>query len=284
MDKKICVVTGANSGVGKAVALELARLGMHVVMVCRNAAKGLAALEDIRTQTGSNTIDLLIADLSSQAAIHELAVNMHQRYSAIDILINNAGVMFTKKKLSVDGIEVTLATNYLAPFLLTQLLLDLLLKGAPSRIINVSSILYKKGKNDLSDLQFEKRPYKFLEAYAQSKLLLNAMSFEFARRLEGKGVTVNCIHPGVVSTNLGANNPYNLILRIVSYIGKVFFNSPKDAAKGLIYLATSPDMATVTGKYFEKCKEVHATELSRDPQFAKSVWEVSERLVKKHGK
>lgn len=280
MDGKICVITGANSGIGKATALGLAKMGAQVVMVCRNADKGEAARQDIKTASGSQSLDLLIADLSSQAAIHQLSAQLHQRYPAIHVLINNAGVIFTEKQLSVDGIEATLAINYLAPFLLTQLVLDLLFKGAPARIINISSKVYSKGPVDLSDLQFDAHPYHFFQAYAQSKLLLNAMSFELARRLQGKHVTVNCLHPGMVKTNLGHDNPHRFVLSLVGLIGKLFFLSPQAAAKSLLYLATSPVLTDVTGKYFEKGKQVPVTQQAEDPVFAKSLWERSEHLVK----
>lgn len=198
MSGKICIVTGANSGIGKETALGLAQMGARVVMVCRNAEKGKAALEEIRRESGSSQVDLLIADMSSQASVRALAEQIQQKYPRLDVLVNNAGGGGPARKLSADGIEMTLATNHLGPALLTLLLLELLKASAPSRIVNVSSSeAQSPARLDMNDLQFERRKYGSVAAYRQSKLLMNTFTFELARRLAGTGVTASSsISPG----------------------------------------------------------------------------------------
>jgi NAD(P)-dependent dehydrogenase (short-subunit alcohol dehydrogenase family) len=277
--KKTFLITGANSGIGKEVALELTKLDHHVILVCRDANRGKAALDEIKAKTASNSIDLLIADLSSQAEIRSLANTVRERYSVLHGLINNAGVVMTERVNSVDGIEMTLATNHLGPFLLTHLLLDVLKSSAPSRIVNVSSAVHKWGSIDLQDLQFEKRKYQFMRAYAQSKLLMNLATFELARRLENTGVTVNCLHPGAVNTHLGSYNAKTAIMKAVDKMIKFFMTSPQKAARTPIYLAVSPEIIGLTGKYFVKCRSVPASAASYDLEMAKQVWEISNKLV-----
>ena len=209
MSGKICIVTGANSGIGKETALGLAQMDARVVMVCRNADKGKAALEEIRRESGSSQVDLLIADMSSQASVRALAEKIQQKYPRLDVLVNNAGGAAPARKLSADGIEMTLATNHLGPALLTLLLLDLLKASAPSRIVNVSSSeAQSPARLDMNDLQFERRKYRSVAAYGQSKLLMNTFTFELARRLAGTGVTANCLHPGAVATNIWSAIPH----------------------------------------------------------------------------
>jgi retinol dehydrogenase-14 len=282
MTQKICLVTGANSGVGKEIALALAGAGAHVIMVCRSAERGRATLEEIKTITGSTAVDLLLADLSSQREIQLLAKTIHERYDRLDVLINNAGVVLYEKKLSADGIEMTLATNHLGPFLLTALLLDLLKKSAPSRIINISSGIHKWAKIDFEDLQYEHKKYRFMKAYAQSKLLMNLVTFELARKLEGTHVTVNALHPGAVKTSLGSDSANSLILKILDKIIKIFFISPKKAAQTPFFLAVSPVMEGITGKYYVNGKSVSASPSSYDADLAKKVWEISEDLLKNY--
>lgn len=276
--QKIALVTGANSGLGKEIALGLAQSGAHVIMVCRHLERGQAALDDIKAASSSKSIDLLIADLSSQADVRALAKIIDERYSRLDVLVNNAGLVLTQKTPSVDGIEMTLATNYLGPFLLNHLLIDLLKKSAPSRIINVSSAIQKWAKLDINDLQYVRRPYKTLKAYGQSKLLVNIMTFELARRLEGTGVTVNCVHPGAVKTALGSSSEHNILLKLLDKAIKLFFISSQKAAKSVLPLATSPKYERVSGKYFEKERAVLSNPITYDPNIVKSVWDISEEL------
>jgi NAD(P)-dependent dehydrogenase (short-subunit alcohol dehydrogenase family) len=277
--KKTFLITGANSGIGKEVALQLAKFGHHVIMICRDEIKGQAALDEIKIASTSNSIDLLVADLSSQAEIQLLAKTVRERYPALHGLVNNAGVVITTRTLSVDGIEMTLATNHLGPFLLINLLLDLLKASAPARIVNVSSAIHKWGVIDLQDLQFETRLYQFMRVYAQSKLLMNLATFELARRLEGSIVTVNCLHPGAVNTHLGSANAKNIALKILDRFIKYFMLSPEKAAKTPVYLAMSPDVEGVTGQYFHQCRSVSASPTSYDKELAEQVWKISHKLV-----
>jgi NAD(P)-dependent dehydrogenase (short-subunit alcohol dehydrogenase family) len=279
MSGKICIVTGANSGIGKETALGLAQMGARVVMVCRNAEKGKAALEEIRRESGSSQIDLLIADMSSQASVRALAEQIQQKYPRLDVLVNNAGGAPPARTLSADGIEMTLATNHLGPALLTLLLLDLLKSGAPSRIINVSSCeAQSPARLDMNDLQFERRKYGNVAAYRQSKLLMNTFTFELARRLAGTGVTANCLHPGAVATNIwSAAAP--LIGRLIIPLVKPFMLTSKQGAAVSLYLATSPEVAQVSGEYFVKSKPAKSNPLSRDPKLMAEVWLCTEKMT-----
>lgn len=279
MTKKICLVTGASSGIGKEVCVALAQSGIHVIMVCRNATKGQIALEEIKTHSRSTSIDLLIADLSSQKDIRLLAKIIHERYEKLNILINNAGVVLYKKELSVDGIEMTLATNHLGPFLLTHLLLDLLKKGTPSRIINVSSHAHKWANINLADLQFTHRQYQCMKVYAQSKLLVNLFTFALAVKLEEFEITVNCVHPGAVKTNIGTESVDRLSLKLLDRFIKFFCPHPQKAALQLCYLALNPEVGNITGKYFAKGKLRQPSCVSNDLNLSKVVWDVSEKLV-----
>jgi NAD(P)-dependent dehydrogenase (short-subunit alcohol dehydrogenase family) len=279
MSGKICIVTGANSGIGKETAFGLAQMGGRVVMVCRNPEKGKAALEEIRRESGSSQVDLLIADISSQASVRALAEQFQQKYTRLDVLVNNAGGGAPAGTLSADGIEMTLATNYLGAALLTLLLLDLLKTSAPSRIINVSSEAQRRAHLDMSDLQFERRKYRGIAAYGQSKLLMNAFTFELARRLAGTGVTANCLHPGVVATNIWSANPPPLIGRLIIAVVKPFMLNSKQGAAVSLYLAASPEVAQVSGEYFVKSKPAKSNPLSRDPKLMEEVWLCAKKMT-----
>ena len=274
MSGKICIVTGANSGIGKETALGLAQMGARVIMVCRNAEKGKAALEEIRREFGSSQVDLLIADMSSQASVRALAEQIQRKYSRLDVLVNNAGCAALARTLSAEGIEMTLATNHLGAALLTLLLLDLLKASAPSRIVNVSSSeAQSPARLDTNDLQFERRKYSGIAAYRQSKLLMNAFTFELARRLAGTGVTANCLHPGAVATNIW--NPDllpPLIGKLIVAVVKPFMLNSKQGAAVSLYLATSLEVAQVSGEYFVKSKPAKSNPLSRDPKLMAEVW------------
>jgi len=203
MGEKVCLITGATSGIGKATAMGLASMGASVVMVGRDRGRGEAALAEIKTKSANASVDLMLADLSSQEEIRRLAHEFKDTYPRLDVLINNAGVIRSKRVTTADGIEMTFAVNHLAPFLLTDLLLDVLKASAPSRIVNVASGEQRNGTIDFDDLQGE-NGYKGAKAYGQSKLATVLFTYELARRIEGTGVTANCVHPGVVGTNLGS--------------------------------------------------------------------------------
>jgi len=279
MSGKTCVVTGANSGIGKETALGLAQMGAHVVMVCRNADKGKAAMEDVRRESGNSQVDLLIADMSSQASVRALAKQIHDKYPRLEVLINNAGGGAGAGQLSADGIELTLATNHLGAALLTILVLDLLKAGAPSRIVNVSSEAHGSAKKlEMSRVQVvEPGIMGGLAMYGRSKLLMNAFTFALARKLEGTGVTCNCLHPGVVDTNIfnGSRGAFKLVVALM----KPFMLDSKRGAAVSLWAATSPDLVNVTGKYFVKSKEKESSALSRDPKVQEEIWQWTEKMV-----
>jgi NAD(P)-dependent dehydrogenase (short-subunit alcohol dehydrogenase family) len=278
MQGKICLVTGANSGIGKATALELARQGATVVMVCREAGRGKAAQEEIIKVSGNRTVDLLVADLSSQEAIHKLAEDFKQRYTHLHVLINNAGMVMLRRTETVDGLEMTLAVNYLAPFLLTHLLLDTLKASAPARIIHVSSDSQATGKLQLDALQSEHN-YQFMGAYSQSKLALVMFTYALARRLQGSGVTVNCLHPGFVATGIGQRGSGALGAVVTNIIFSFLGISPEEGAQTTLYLATSPDVAEVSGKYFVKSVPKRSAVISYDEPLQEVLWNESAKLV-----
>jgi NAD(P)-dependent dehydrogenase (short-subunit alcohol dehydrogenase family) len=278
MQGKICMVTGANSGIGKATALALAQMGATVVMVCRDRARGEQARSEITTQSGNNAVDLLQADLSSQQSIRQLVENFQHHYTQLHVLINNAGAAFPgRRRETVDGVEMTFAVNYLAPFLLTNLLLDVLTASTPARIINVSSAAHQSGSMQLDDLQAEKR-YRPMRTYPQAKLAVVLFTYELARRLQGMGVTVNCLHPGFVATNFAQSDGGPAVRLLVKVLGS-FGASPQEGAKTSIYLASSPEVEGVTGQYFVKSIPRRSAAISYDESLQRHLWEQSARLV-----
>jgi NAD(P)-dependent dehydrogenase (short-subunit alcohol dehydrogenase family) len=279
LNGKVCMVTGANSGIGKVTALELARMGATVVLVCRSRSRGEQALEEIRRETGSSAVELMVADLSSQASARELAAAFRQKYDRLHVLVNNAGAIFPRRELTVDGLESTFALNHLGYFLLTNLLLDLIRASAPARIVNVSSGAHAMGAINFADLQAE-RKFNSWRAYGQSKLANILFTVELARRLEGTGVTVNCLHPGLVGTQFGAGYYADSPLaRAVGSLMPLFAISPEKGAETSIYLATSPEVAGVTGKYFAKKRPVKPSRAATDMALAERLWQVSAQLT-----
>jgi NAD(P)-dependent dehydrogenase (short-subunit alcohol dehydrogenase family) len=277
MQGKICMVTGANSGIGKATALALAQMGAAVVMVCRDRARGEQARSEITTKSRNNAVDLLQADLSSQQSIRQLVENFQHHYPHLHVLINNAGAAFPGRRETVDGLEMTFAVNYLAPFLLTHLLLDMLTASAPARIVNVSSGSHKAGYIKLDNLQ-SKNPYRSMKVYGQAKLAVVLFTYELARRLEGTGVTVNCLHPGFVATNFAQSDVGPAFRLLVKVIGS-FGTSPQEGAKTSIYLASSPEVEGVTGKYVVKSIPKRSAAISYDESLQRQLWEQSAKLV-----
>ncbi len=278
MDGKICMVTGANSGIGKATALGLAQLGATVVMVSRDRARGEAARDEIRAKSGNTNIDLLLADLSSQQSIHQLAEQYRQRYTHLHVLINNAGAFNLSRRVTIDGMEMTFAVNQLASFLLTNLLLDVIKASAPARIVNVSSDSHEAGYIKLEDLQSE-QGYRPMRTYGQSKLAVVLFSYKLAHRLAGTGVTVNCLHPGLVATNIAQGNLPPVLRAVTKFILSIFGISPQEGAKTSIYLASSPEVEGVTGKYFVKSIPQRSAQISYDTSLQKRLWEESVNLV-----
>lgn len=274
MKGKVCIITGANSGIGKATAIGLAKMGATIVMVCRNKERGERAQKEIIQSIGNRNVDLLLCDLSSQDQIRNLVNDFKQNYQKLHVLINNAGLMLSKRQLSVDGIEMNFAVNYLAPFLLTNLLLDMLKMSAPSRIINMSSGYHKRAALDFNDLQGENKKYGLVKAYGISKLALTMFTYELSRRLEGTGVTVNAVHPGVVNTNLGRDQS-----KFSQAIATVFFKKPSKGAETSIYLASSREVEGVTGKYFVNKQPKESSEASYNKDYAKKLWEMSVKMT-----
>lgn len=277
MKGKVFLVTGANAGIGKATAVGLAKTGARVVMVCRNQDKGEAARAEIVAESGNKDVDLLIADLSAQRSIRQLAQDFNAKYERLDVLVNNAGGVFSSRMVTEDGLEYTFAFNHLGYFLLTHLLLDKIKASAPARIVNVSSGAQANGRINFDDLQGEQN-YSGFSAYSQSKLANVLFTYELARQLDGSGVTANVLHPGVVRTNFGRDMmsfPFKVVIRLLA----PFMASPEKGARTPIYLATSPEVAGVTGKYFVNEKEKKSSPISYDTAVAQRLWRVSEELT-----
>jgi len=273
MGEKVCLIRGASSGIGKATAIGLANMGASVVMLGRDRGRGEAALAEIKESSGNASVDLMLADVSSQEQIRRLAGEFKEAYSRLDVLINNAGVFRSKRITTADGIEMTFAVNHLAYFLLTNLLLDVLKDSAPSRIVNVSSGDHSNGTIDFDDLQGQKR-YKGAKAYSQSKLANVLFTYELARKLEGTGVTSNCLHPGAgIRTNFGSgvSGVFGFMVRALRPLMK----SPEKGAETSIYLASSPEVEGLSGRYFVKKAEARSSDVSYDERIARRLWEVS---------
>lgn len=275
---QVIIVTGANSGIGKVTARELAAMGATVVMVVRSRERGEAALAEIKQQVSQADVRLMLCDLSAQADIHRFATEFKATYDRLDVLVNNAGAYLQKRYESVDGLEMTLALNHMGYFLLTSLLLDLLQASAPARIVNVSSDAHRSRPVNFADLQREKR-YSGFGTYGESKLMNIMFTFELARRLEGTGVTVNALHPGFVRTNFGRNNN-GLMNSLFMPLVQRFALSEEEGAATSIYLASSPEVAGVTGQYFVKKQPVRAVGYAYDEAAQQQLWAVSEALLK----
>ncbi len=270
---KVCIVTGANAGIGKETALGLAKLGATIVMICRDRDRGEAAQREIKQRSGNDRVELMICDLGSQKSIEQFANEFKQHYDRLDVLVNNAGVLMRERSLNEDGIESTFAINHLGYFLLTNLLLDVLTRGgATARIVNVASTAHKYGKIDIGGWVIG-RDYSAFGAYANSKLANVLFTYELARRLEGTGVTANCLHPGAVGTNL-----YRGLPKLLQALIMLVTMGPERGARTSIYLAGSPEVEAVSGKYFARRREEKSSDASYDRNAARQLWEVSEDL------
>jgi NAD(P)-dependent dehydrogenase (short-subunit alcohol dehydrogenase family) len=277
MQTKTCLITGATSGIGLATALALAKMGATTILVGRSAERCQKVVARIKSETGNLNVDYLLADLSIQAQIRALADEFKARYERLDVLVNNAAAIFFFRQVSADGIEMNFAVNHLAYFLLTNLLLETLKASAPAQIVNVASNSHFGQHLDFDNLEL-KRGYNPGKAYGRSKLANLYFTYELARRLSGTGVTVNAMHPGFVRTNMAANNGW--LVRL--FLPLVHLNSltPEEGARTAIYLASSPDVEGVTGKYFVREQEVVSDPVSYDESAAKRLWEVSEEMTK----
>lgn len=276
MNGRICLVTGATSGIGRATAQALARMGATVVIAGRDASRTARLVEQIRAASGNKNVDSLLADLSSQKEIRRLANEFKSRYSHLHVLINNAGAVFMKRQHSVDGIEMTFALNHLAPFLLTALLIDTIKASAPARIINVSSGAHTTGKIEFDNLQGE-RGYS-PRIYENTKLANILFTMELAQRLEGTAVTANALHPGFTATGFARNNG-RVIAALVSLLAPLVARSPAKGAETSVYLASSSSVERITGKYFHDLRVIPAAPQATDMVAAGKLWAISSEMV-----
>jgi len=276
MNNKTILITGASAGIGLQSAIGLAKQGANIVMVGRHKERTSEAVELVRTQTGNRSVSYLLADLSSIQEVRRLAREFKDKYPALDVLLNNAGAVLLRRKVSVDGYEMTLALNHLNYFLLTQLLLDMLKAAPAGRIVNVASRAHYRGHVNFEDLQ-SRHGYNGMRVYSMSKLMNVLFTYELARRLDGTNVTANCLHPGFVASNFGGNNGWIARIAMRFMTGRI---SVEEGAKCPIFLASSPDVQGVSGKYFNfDTQETRSSEESYDQNIARRLWDVSEELV-----
>jgi NAD(P)-dependent dehydrogenase (short-subunit alcohol dehydrogenase family) len=275
MNGKVCVVTGASSGIGKATSLALATLGADVILVCRDKARGEAALAELGAVAEASVRQLEIADLSSMQQVRDLAGRL-SGLDRIDVLVNNAGLVLGDRRVSADGFEYTFALNHLAPFLLTNLLRERLVATGPARVITVSSAAHRAARLDLADLQLAQR-YNGWRAYANSKLANILFTTELASRLAGTGVTANCMHPGTVNTGFGREG--STLMRLAAALSRPFLLPPGRGADTVVYLASSPDVAGATGGYYIKRRLSAPAPAARDGATARRLWEISAELT-----
>ena len=280
MTGRVCLVTGANRGIGLCTARGLAELGARVMLVCRDRTLGESALKEIRDRTGNDSVELVVGDLGSTRSVRSLTDEIKKRLDTLHVLVNNAGVVMSERLLTEDGHETTFAVNHLGPCLLTHCLRDLLIKSAPARVVTVSSQAHRRGRIDLDDLDAEKN-FNGLMAYCNSKLANVLFTYELARMLDGTGVTANCLHPGSVRTRmvmesfLGVNGFTRALRPLIS----PFLTTPEKGALTSIYLASSPEVKGVSGRYFMRRKEARSSSTSRDLETARGLWKASAGLV-----
>jgi len=271
---RICLVTGATRGIGRATAEALAKMGAQVLLHGRDSASVGAV---VREMVRHGQVAGVVGDLSSLAAVRKLAKEVAAQHPRLDVLVNNAGTGSLHRAPTADGFERQFAVNHLAPFLLTNLLLERLRASPAARVVTVSSMAHRSGKLDFDDLNWERRKYSGLQAYSASKLANILFTTELARRLAGSKVTANCLHPGVVATNIF--NTMGFGGRLLSVLFRPFMLSPTKGALTSVYLASSPEVANVTGKFFDKCRETPTAPAAQDAEVARRLWEVSERMT-----
>jgi len=273
---KTCLITGATNGIGRVAAVELARMGAELFLTYRDKVRADETVAEIRNRTGSQKVHLLHANLGSQQQIRRAAQEFLSTGRPLHVLINNAGLGNSRRIMSEDGIEMVFAVNHLAYFLLTMLLLDRIMHSAPARIVNVASEAHRFGTINFDDLGGERR-YRTFGNYGQSKLANILLTYELARRLSGTGVTVNCLHPGTIGSGLWLNN--GSLMQAMMKAAKPFLKTPERGARTIIYLASSPEVEGVSGKYYANCKEKTSNKESHDLTVARRLWEVSERMT-----
>jgi retinol dehydrogenase 14 len=277
MTGKTVLITGATSGIGRAAAIGLAAMGARVGITGRDRSRAEAAAAEIARVSGNPAVDVFIADMSAQSEVRRLADEVLATYARLDVLLNNVGGFWAHRHVTADGLERTFALNHLAPFLLTNLLLERLIASAPARVVTVSSGAQSMGKIDFDDLMGERR-YSGQRAYNQSKLANVMFTYELARRLEGTGVTATALHPGVTRTGFGAEDPNPMMTPIVAVL-RPFMKSPTRGAETAGYLASSPEVEGVTGRYFADRKARKSQDSSYDAATTARLWNVSAELV-----
>jgi NAD(P)-dependent dehydrogenase (short-subunit alcohol dehydrogenase family) len=284
MHGRTVVITGANSGVGQATAVALARAGADTVITARHEGRGRQAVADIRRDSGSDRVDLVVFDLADLASVRRGAEQILDRCDRIDVLVNNAGLVLSERTETVDGFEATFGINHLGPFLLTQLLTGRLVASAPARVVNVASTAHQGARRglDFDDLQ-STRHYRGMRAYSRSKLANILFTGELARRLSGTGVTANSLHPGTVASGFARDHDAKGFLAFGVKIIKPFILTPEKGARTSVYLASSPEVADVTGQYFVKCRARTPSPAARDQAAGALLWSVSEELVERAG-
>lgn len=279
MQGKVVLITGANTGIGKATAMALAKMGATVVMHGRRRDALEAASAEVRAASGNDRVDLLVADLASQNEVRRLAADFLAKHQRLDVLLNNAGLILDRRSETVDGLETTFAVNHLAPFLLTALLRQALHNSAPARVVTVSSEAHRQvGGLDFDDLQGKKR-YDGMKAYSASKLANILFTRALARQLTETGVTANCLHPGVVRTGWGADGDMHGAFNFAMHLARPFMTSPEKGARTSVYLASSPDVKGASGEYFKKCRVARTTPAAQDDAAAERLWLESAKLV-----
>ena len=277
MKGKVCIITGATSGIGWVTAYRLSQWGATVILLGRDVKRGLAAVDQIRKECGNGNSEFIRTDLAAQQNIRQFVEEFMERYDRLDVLVNNAGTTLLTRKMSVDGYEMTFAVNHLSHFLLTNLLIDVLKASAPCRVVNVSSGSHRRATMNFDDLH-GRSGYRIMRAYGQSKLANILFTYELAGRLEGTGIAVNALHPGFVVTNLGQDNGW-LVHKIIRLAMRLKGISPEEGAQTILYLATSPEVEGVTGKYFYQMRPVKSSQNSYDPETSLRLWEISEKLT-----
>lgn len=273
----VCLVTGATSGIGKVIATALAAQGAQLLVAGRNKTKTQQVVREMRAETCNENIQFLLADFSDLQQVRHLADVFTERYERLDVLVNNAGAFFNRRRMTPYGVEMTFLVNHLAPFLLTNRLLDILRASAPARIINVSSDAHQYDTMNFDDLSFQ-RSYAGMKAYARSKLANVLFTYELSRRLAGTGVRVNAVHPGHVATDIWRSN-FPVVGPLLKWVMGLFALTPEEGADNSIYLASSPEVEGVTGKYFVKREAAPSSPVSYDEQVARRLWEISQQLV-----
>jgi retinol dehydrogenase-14 len=274
---KTVLITGATSGIGLEASVKLAGMGAELVLVGRDRTRGEAAVAVVKRRSGSRAVALMRCDFTSLTQIGALAADVVASRPRLHVLVNNAGSVSARREVTEDGIERTLAVNHLGPFLLTNLLLDLLRRSAPARVVTVASAAHRQGDMPFDDLQFENGGYAIMRAYARSKLANVLFTAELARRLTESGVTANCLHPGAVATNIWSHAPrYALPLLAVA---KLFMISAAKGADTIVHLAASPEVEALTGGYYERNRKVLPSRLAQDEAIAKTLWEHSAAIV-----